>query len=1049
MGSGPGVQVECVEAEAIGLSRPMRSALEGWLEQVGPVAFVDLETTGLPESRTAEILEIGIVLLDPFGSSDPSGPRDPQGGSGSGVRILRTQVRPARPIPPLVSRLTGLVDADLVGAPRLSEVRAAICEALAGRLLVSHQSELERAFLRRDLDASFGTTAWLDTQELLAFTHPDAPDLRLETFTRGLLGREERHRALEGAADAVCVVAAIAVGARAGEPRHREARRILETHLPSSSWLALLTPPRPAPLPPDRFAAFARAPGRAPGRAHPVGLEIHLRGGDGGARRLDPDERFLQIGASDESPVPFELDAILEALSDGARGERHFPGYRVRQEQLELAREFVLLLRDGGIAKLEGGTGVGKSLAYLSAAIPFAMQRARGDERGPVVISTRTKLLQDQLLRKDIAAAARFLGHPQLQALSIKGRANYVCERRLEALLAEARDPALLDDGRADYAMLEACARIRPQGEVGTVPAALMRRHPRLRELLRASVALRAEHCSREQCAQQRSCPFGRHRKALGKAHLVVANHDLLLRWPPDYPPFAHAIMDEGHEVGGVAEEVYALRVRPEEIGERLDELFGAPVRRGSRRDASPGLVQPPDSKSEEAARRQNRRDLMLELIGLGRAMAGHADGFGGVELGSQAATQRPLAAELSASAARRLEGLASEALRSGPARRGPEAGAADDLDRGVAAHVEALRGAAHGLRVAFEAENDDYVGAFDGLESPHDRWSLVLRPVAPGEPFRSEFLERLDSLAIVSATLFVSGDAQAALGEIGLGDDARAQSWSRSVGSPFPYDRAMRIVAIRAESELVEETAQTLATLARALRGRTLGLFTSLARMRAAGDRLTQLLAGEGIEVLLPRRAGDDAGALVERFQQARDGAVLLGARRFWQGIDVRGEELQAVVIEKLPFDVPTELRRRRDERLRAAGEDPFLRSSVGRMLLHLKQMAGRLIRSETDRGLVVIVDARRDRGYFRRLPAAFPEGVKIEVAPRSDLPRIARELGLGLAPEGGGDANAEQGVAGGAGPRHRHRDHRDSRVLAPSSDRSDRMGGVAIDES
>ena len=193
------------------------------------------------------------------------------------------------------------------------------------------------------------------------------------------------------------------------------------------------------------------------------------------------------------------------------------------------------------------------------------------------------------------------------------------------------------------------------------------------------------------------------------------------------------------------------------------------------------------------------------------------------------------------------------------------------------------------------------------------------------------------------------------------------------------------------------EETAQTLAILARRLRGRTLGLFTSLARMRDAGDRLSQLLEGEGIEVLLPRRSGDDPGALVDRFRKAKGGAVLLGARRFWQGIDVRGDDLQAVVIEKLPFDVPTELRRRRDDRLRAAGEDPFSRASLGRMLLHLKQMSGRLIRSETDRGLVVIVDARHDRGYFRRLTDAFPEGIKIEVVAREELPRIADDLKLG----------------------------------------------------
>ena len=122
-----------------------------------------------------------------------------------------------------------------------------------------------------------------------------------------------------------------------------------------------------------------------------------------------------------------------------------------------------------------------------------------------------------------------------------------------------------------------------------------------------------------------------------------------------------------------------------------------------------------------------------------------------------------------------------------------------------------------------------------------------------------------------------------------------------------------------------------------------------------------------------------------------------MLGARRFWQGIDVRGDDLQAVVIEKLPFEVPTELRKRRDDRLRAAGEDPFSRASLGKMLLHLKQMSGRLIRSETDRGLVVIVDARHDRRYFHRLNDALPEGIKIVVSKREGLAHFARELNLG----------------------------------------------------
>jgi ATP-dependent DNA helicase DinG len=940
--------------------------LGAWLEMVGPIAIVDLETTGLPESRSAEILEIGILLLDPGETT---------------VGVASSLIRPGRGIPSLVSRLTGLVDEDVAAAPTLSMVREKTRAMLAGRVLIAHQAEFERSFLKRDIDSSFGTALYLDIQEILSLTHPDVPDLRLETFTRLLLDREERHRALEDAIDAACVLTELAKGARAGERRYREARRILDRHLDRSPWCALLAPGVEADF---VFADFARK------AASGESIEVE-----------DPDERFLRIGESDEKPVPFEADAIVQALADPERGERHFPGYRVREEQLELAREFVTVLADGGVARLEGGTGVGKSLAYLAAAIPFAVERWREGIKEPVVVSTRTKLLQDQLLQKDIAAAARFLGYPELRALSIKGRANYICERRLSASLGEAGDPALLDDVRSDYALLEACARIRPHGEVGTVPAALLRRHPKLRELLRASVAARAEQCSREQCAHERECPFGRHRKSLGKAHLVVANHDLLLRWPPDYPSFSHVIMDEGHEVGGVAEEVYALRIRPEDVAERLDELFGKPVRGGQRRYASTGLVSDPDSRGEETVLRQNRRDLMLEMAGLGRTMANRADAFGGAELPMEAGEKLPAAAEIAESAATRLEALAAHAGREGAGRKGSAAErdpeAEEEANRAIGAHCEVLMDAAHGLRTAFGSDNQDYVGAFEGLETPYDRWSLVLRPVAPGEAFREQFLGRIESLAVVSATLFVGGDDHAALGEVGLGQRDLPDSWSRVVGSPFPYDRAMRVVAIKGDAELVEETAQTLAILARTLGGRTLGLFTSLARMRETADRLSTLLAGEGIEVLLPRRAGDDPGALVERFRKARGGAVLLGARRFWQGIDVRGDDLQAVVIEKLPFDVPTELRRRRDTRLREAGEDPFMRSSLGRMLLHLKQMVGRLIRSETDRGIVVIVDARHDRGYFRRLPDALPAGAKVEIAPREDLPRIAGELGLG----------------------------------------------------
>jgi Rad3-related DNA helicase len=845
--------------------------------------------------------------------------------------------------------------------------------------------------------------SYLDTQDLLAVTHPDAPDLRLESFTRDLLGSEERHRALSDALDTLRVLSAAAAGARAGETRYATARDALDAHAPESPWLPLLAgvPAIREPEPAPRFVAIPAARGAG---APPV-----------------------------EAPVPFDPDAICAALADEARGRRHFPGYRVREEQLRMAREFARALDEGGTLLLEGGTGVGKSLAYLAAAIPFAVERAQGGQgrgaaaqraagersagpreqgrgaaaqraagersagpregREPVVISTRTKLLQDQLLGKDIPAAAAMLGHPELRALSIKGRGNYVCARRFEQVRAEGREPRIFAADRLAYAALVACARTRRHGEVGALPAALLHRFPPLRDLVRRAVAQRAEQCTREQCAQERSCPFGRRRQALADAHLVVANHDLLLRWPPDYPRIGHAIVDEAHDLASVADEVFASEVRPAELLERFDELFGRPAEgSGPTRSRAPGpsLLPRASLRALQADVRAWRRGLQQDLVALGRALAERAGEYGELELPRQAERAHPAAARLAERAAERLEQIARQAeelpAAADPAERAQEA---------AARAVAELRDAARALRGAFLEGSDDAVAAFEELVAPHDRWRLVVRPVALADLFHERFADSLESLACVSASLFVGGDAFAALGELEIGSRPGPKARRVSVASPFPYAEHMRVVALEPGADLVADTVDTLATLARLLGGRTLGLFTSLRRMRDVAERLAERLRGEGLEVLLPRRLHDDPTALVERFQRSGGAGVLLGARTFWQGLDIPGPALQAVVIEKLPFEVPTELRRRRDARVREAGDDPFERATLGKMLLNLKQMTGRLIRTEEDRGIAVIVESRPDKRYFERLSEALPPGCRVQLARQGDLARLLAEVG------------------------------------------------------
>jgi ATP-dependent DNA helicase DinG len=316
--------------------------------------------------------------------------------------------------------------------------------------------------------------------------------------------------------------------------------------------------------------------------------------------------------------------------------------------------------------------------------------------------------------------------------------------------------------------------------------------------------------------------------------------------------------------------------------------------------------------------------------------------------------------------------------------------------DLAVARATADLRAAAAGLRGAFGEDLEDSVAAFERLEAPFDRWRLVIRAVSPAQAFHEGFAQRLESLACVSASLFIGGDASAALGELDLDGSEGDDVTHMQVHSPFAYDRHMRVVAFSSQGDLIEEMADTLAELTHLLGGRTLGLFTSLRRMRDVGGLLAERLRGEGYDILSPRRATDDPAALVERFSRVGSGGVLLGARTFWQGLDIAGDALQAVAIEKLPFEVPTELRKRREALIKARGGDAFGRYTLGKMLLNLKQMAGRLIRTEDDRGIVVIVEGRTDKRYFKRLSEALPPGSRVAEATLADLASLLAEVGI-----------------------------------------------------
>jgi ATP-dependent DNA helicase DinG len=269
--------------------------------------------------------------------------------------------------------------------------------------------------------------------------------------------------------------------------------------------------------------------------------------------------------------------------------------------------------------------------------------------------------------------------------------------------------------------------------------------------------------------------------------------------------------------------------------------------------------------------------------------------------------------------------------------------------------------------------------------------WTVRATPLKVAELIHAKLLEPARSLVAVSATLGVGGNPRPSLEKLGwhlLPEERRLPELV--IPSPFDYPSHSVLAFARAGTYrsrgFADDCAQAIASIARLLGGRTLVLFTSRNRLLDVAERLELLLDGEGIALLVQRRAGG-AARLVEQFATSRR-AVLLGTRSMWQGIDVPGEALSCVVIDKLPFPPPTDpLQQGRGRLIREAGGDEFRALSLEPAVVSFKQMFGRLIRTENDRGFVVVLGADPSRAYIQDFVGSLPGPPRVLAAPMPDI--------------------------------------------------------------
>lgn len=660
---------------------------------------------------------------------------------------------------------------------------------------------------------------------------------------------------------------------------------------------------------------------------------------------------------------------VQELLGPAGPVARRLPGYEVRPEQMELAVAIERALEARRHLVAEAGTGVGKSFAYL---LPAVLHADRHQGEGPIVVSTRTIALQEQLEHKDLPFLHAVLPFEWSSVTAI-GRNNYVCLRRMH--LAE-RERQLFEDP-ARHAQLRAIADWSLTTREGTRQSLDFAPDAEVWE------QVQAEHgnCLHRACQHYDVCHWQRARRRMQTAQVLIVNHalylaDVALRMAGAALLPAHAVVvfDEAHHLERTATESLGLRLSAATVGFYLRRL--QPRRQGG------GLVDRHGSPHARLLVLELRAQNEAFFAALGARLRSARDG---VALGDEVLDE-PLAPLLLALG----EELLACSMRAGSLDVRMELQARSSGLRALAAVVRGL------CRPRPHAADGAAVEAGDGAgpaESPAESAAPLVRWIEPsgkgpvlcgaplevGDALRHHLFGAGRTAVLTSATLGPGDDARFEWLRRQLGLDGGRVDTLR-LGSPFDYRNAVEVLVEEAMPDPGSEPASYRAECAvRTVRhvldngGRALVLCTSWDFVQALASALEEPLAAAGIELLVQGRA--PLARLVEQKRQ-QPTSVLVGTDSLWEGIDVRGEALTLVVVTRLPFQNPGHpLTRARMQAIERRGGDAFHDHSLPEAILKFRQGFGRLIRSQQDRGRVVVLDPRaRTRGYGRRFLAALP---------------------------------------------------------------------------
>ncbi len=706
--------------------------------------------------------------------------------------------------------------------------------------------------------------------------------------------------------------------------------------------------------------------------------------------------------------VPLSVEALEEVLAPGGALSVRYEGFEDRPGQREMLREVTARFNEGGIAIVEAGTGTGKSLAYL---VPAARWAQENGER--TVLSTNTINLQEQLARKDLPLVRDLVG--DVSWTLVKGRGNYVSIRR--ALLAAEGQASLFEEDRsAEIRSLLEWIESTEDGSLSDLPFSPS-------EDTWEEVRSDPDMCLRAKCPHFQQCFYQASRRRAASAQLLVVNHHLLFtdlavrRATQNYtdaavlPAYQRVILDEAHNLEDAATTHLGVEVTRRGLYRALSRLD----RRGrgiltAVHEGVAGSAGAPDLRE----RMENRvRPALARALASIEALVEEmeplaAQGEGASRLGPAGIGEPAERPEVQEDLSRALAALGELEREVAELRARLEL--SEELADRLGGRILDLRSierrlaaAATGLRLVL-APGEDGAAYVRWLESRGQgrQANLVLAaaPIELGTLLRESLFAQVEAAVLTSATLTTQKRFDFLRGRLGLERDLVEQGdeplevTERIVLSPFDFASQTLLgvptdlpAAEGRDAEFHHATAEVVRGLAEVSGGGIFVLFTSHTALR----RTAELLRQAGVERTWPLyvQGEGDRSRLLRGFVDARHG-ILLGTSSFWEGVDVPGDPLRGLVIQKLPFRVPTEpVTAARMEAVEARGGDAFQQFMLPHAALRLKQGFGRLIRTRTDRGAVLVLDDRLvTKRYGRYLRDSLPDAPLVK-GPWDDVRR------------------------------------------------------------